>query len=79
MVSEGKRRGYKELEELKSRIEILERENAELKSIEYLIRMDLEYSKNIFETIREPLLVLNGNLMVVLANRAFYGRFQGNS
>jgi two-component system CheB/CheR fusion protein len=36
------------------------------------------YAQGIVETLREPLLVLNGNLRVVSANRAFYQFFKGD-
>ena len=35
------------------------------------------YAQGIVETLREPLLVLDGNLKVISANRAFYQFFQG--
>jgi two-component system CheB/CheR fusion protein len=35
-----------------------------------------EYAQAIIETVREPLLVLNGKLRVQVANRAFYQMFQ---
>jgi two-component system CheB/CheR fusion protein len=34
------------------------------------------YAEHVVDTIREPLLVLNGNLRVVSANRSFYKTFQ---
>ena len=34
------------------------------------------FAENIFETIREPLLVLEENLKVVSANKAFYIKFE---
>ncbi|MHC5543747.1 PAS domain-containing protein, partial [Singulisphaera rosea] len=37
---------------------------------------DSVFAKAILETIREPLLVLDGRLHVVLANRSFYAKFQ---
>ncbi|HLD47471.1 MAG TPA: PAS domain-containing protein, partial [Desulfobaccales bacterium] len=37
------------------------------------------FAQGIVETLREPLLVLDGNLRVISANRAFYQFFQGTS
>ncbi len=36
----------------------------------------LEYAENIISTVREPLLVLDGNLRVISANKSFYTTFQ---
>jgi PAS domain S-box-containing protein len=36
----------------------------------------LRFAENIVATVREPLLVLDKNLVVVFANRAFLSRFQ---
>lgn len=36
----------------------------------------LAYARSIVETVREPLLVLDGQLRVLSANRAFYGTFR---
>ncbi len=77
MVRESKeKRLDKELEELRERIKSLEAENSELKSLESMMKIDFEFSKNVFETIREPLLILNGNLKVISANRSFYKIFR---
>ena len=40
------------------------------------VQLARELAESIIETIREPLLVLDGNLQVVSANRAFYQFFQ---
>ncbi len=40
------------------------------------VRRARDLAEGIVETIREPLLVLDGDLQVVSANRAFYHRFQ---
>jgi two-component system CheB/CheR fusion protein len=43
---------------------------------EAAVQQAREMAENIVETIREPLLVLDGNLKIVSANRAFYQFFQ---
>ncbi|MFH1821047.1 MAG: PAS domain S-box protein [Methanobacteriota archaeon] len=43
---------------------------------ESLERVALEYAENIVATVREPLLVLDGEMRVVSANRSFYQTFQ---
>ena len=40
------------------------------------IRRAREYANGIVETVRQPLVVLDSGLIVVTANRAFYGTFQ---
>lgn len=65
-----------ELNKLQRKVEILEKENSELKKLETMMKIDLDFSKNIFETIHEPLLVLNSNLKVISANRSFYEKFK---
>lgn len=39
-------------------------------------RMSKLYAEHVVDTIREPLLILDGNLRVVSANRSFYKTFQ---
>jgi two-component system CheB/CheR fusion protein len=43
---------------------------------ETAVQLARELAENIVDTVREPLLVLDGNLQVVSANRAFYKYFQ---
>lgn len=43
---------------------------------ESLEREAREYAENIVATVREPLLVLDGEMRVVSANRSFYRTFQ---
>jgi two-component system CheB/CheR fusion protein len=43
------------------------------------IKTAREFSDAIVDTVREPLLVLDSNLMVVSANRAFYSTFKVNA
>ena len=46
-----------------------------LKTIEAEARAARDYAQNIVDTIREPLLVLNGKFEVISASRAFYQKF----
>jgi two-component system CheB/CheR fusion protein len=50
-----------------------------LKKIELVLEEAKSYAENIVETIREPLLVLDSELRVISANRAFYRFFQVTS
>jgi len=45
-------------------------------SAQHLLAMARNFAESIVETVREPLLVLNGDLKVVSANQAFYQTFQ---
>ena len=42
------------------------------------LREALDYAQSVVETVREPLLVLTGDLKVVSANKSFYQTFQVN-
>ncbi|MGA7561817.1 MAG: chemotaxis protein CheB [Desulfobaccales bacterium] len=48
----------------------------ERKGLEGLIQTARIYAESIVDTVREPLLVLTGDLMVVSANRSFYRMFR---
>ncbi|MCX6667498.1 MAG: PAS domain S-box protein, partial [Euryarchaeota archaeon] len=48
----------------------------DLKQIERTVQEAREYAENIVDTIREPLVVLDADLKVVSANRAFYQAFK---
>jgi len=48
----------------------------ELKQLELALKDAEKFGESIVATIREPLLVLDANLRVVFANRAFYQTFQ---
>lgn len=43
---------------------------------EQIIQDALEYAENIINSVREPLIVLDGDLKVISANRSFYEVFQ---
>ena len=40
------------------------------------LKLALDYAENIIDTLREPFLVLNGDLRVRTANRSFFESFQ---
>jgi two-component system CheB/CheR fusion protein len=41
-----------------------------------LLKYSLDYAEAIVNTVREPLIILNKNLQVITANRAFYKSFE---
>ena len=47
-----------------------------LKAVEAEARVARDYAQNIVDTVREPLIVLNGRFEVVSASRAFYTTFK---
>jgi PAS domain S-box-containing protein len=53
----------------------LEKEAAKRKKAELAIETAREYAESIVATVREPLIVLDGDLRVVSANRSFYRVF----
>ena len=46
-----------------------------LKTIESKVRVAQEYAQNIVDTVREPLIVMNGHFIVISASRSFYETF----
>lgn len=71
-----------ELESTKEEIEAANEElivaNGELKKQNDLLKESYTYSQTIIATIHEPMIVLDGNLYVKSANRAFYKKFNVN-
>ena len=65
-------------EELQSTNEELTIVNQEMTSLNDQIREARNYAESIVSTIREPLLILDKNLRVKTANRAFYKTFMVN-
>lgn len=65
-----------EIRLLRKRIVILEKLNAHYKKMEEKFNETLTYAENIVETVREPLLIMDGNLKIVSANKAFYNTFK---
>lgn len=66
----------KELSELHTRIKKVEASKIVLKHAEAEIQQARNYAENIVETVREPLLVLDGDLKIISANRSFYQTFK---
>ncbi|KQR81636.1 hypothetical protein ASG35_04870 [Burkholderia sp. Leaf177] len=63
-------------EELSTSNEELRYRNDELKSLHDLASGERDYADSLLETIFDPLLVLDANLRIVRANRAFYETFR---
>jgi two-component system, cell cycle sensor histidine kinase PleC len=66
----------KELRELRTRIKNVEASEIVLKRTEAEIQQALSYAENIVETVREPLLVLDGDLKIISANHSFYQTYK---
>lgn len=65
-----------ELRELRTQIKNVEASEIALKRAEAEIRQARSYAENIVETVREPLIVLDGDLKIVSVNRSFYQTFK---
>jgi PAS domain S-box-containing protein len=65
-----------ELIAMQQQIAELKVSEAEHKQMERALQESSEYADNIVATVREPLLVLDADLRVILANRSFYSTFQ---
>jgi signal transduction histidine kinase len=66
----------KELSELRTQIKKVEASKIVLKRAEAEIQQARSYAENIVETVPEPLLVLDGDLKIISANRSFYQTFK---
>jgi two-component system, chemotaxis family, CheB/CheR fusion protein len=66
-------------EELVTTNDELRSRNAELKELNSALRAERDYSEAIVATIREPLLVMDKELRILQANRAFYEYFKTRS
>jgi PAS domain S-box-containing protein len=62
-------------EELEHRVRELEKETLKDKRVEQALTELREYAENIVATVREPLVVLDGDLRVVSTNHSFYEAF----
>ena len=67
-----------ELTELRSQIAAQEKSITENISAQIAAEELQHYAENIVETIRQPLLVLDGDLRIISANRNFYSTFHVN-
>ena len=78
MTDETKTKGelIHELRELRAQIKNVEVSKIELRRAEAQIQQARRYAESIVETVREPLLVLDGDLKIVSANRSFYQTFK---
>jgi signal transduction histidine kinase len=65
-----------ELRELRAQIKDVEASKIKLGRARAEIQQARSYAENIVETVREPLLVLDGDLKIVSANRSFYKAFK---
>ena len=65
-----------ELRELRTQIKNVEASKIELRRAKAEIQQARSYAENIVETVREPLLVLDGDLKIISANRSFYQTFK---
>ncbi len=65
-----------ELAAMRQQIAELKVSEADHKHVERSLKESSEYADNIVATVREPLLVLDADLSVILANRSFYSTFQ---
>ena len=65
-----------ELRELRTQIKNVEASKIKLRRAKAEIQQARSYAENIVETVREPLLVLDGDLKIVSANRSFYQTFK---
>ena len=63
-------------EELTTTNDELRQRNVDLNELNDELQQARDYSRAIVETVREPLLVLDGDLRVLNANRAFYVMFK---
>lgn len=66
-------------EELQSTNEELTTVNHEIINLSELVSASRDFAEAIIGTIREPLLVLDRNLRVLQANRAFYKTFDAEA
>jgi len=67
-----------EVKILKKRIDVLEKLNSHYKEMEEKVLEARSYAENIVETVTEPLVIMDGNLKVISANKSFYLGFKVN-
>lgn len=63
---------------LRRRIVVLEKLNAHYKDIESKYAEARIYAQNIVETVKQPLIIMDGDLRVLSANKSFYSGFKVN-
>jgi PAS domain S-box-containing protein len=67
-----------ELTELRLQYAEMKNSNTGNKAAELVAQEATRYAESIVETIREPLLILDANLKIILANKSFYTTFKVN-
>ncbi|MFA6526347.1 MAG: PAS domain S-box protein [Candidatus Buchananbacteria bacterium] len=67
-----------EMKLLRRRITVLEKLNAHYKDIESKYAEARIYAQNIVETVKQPLIIMDGDLRVLSANKSFYKNFKVN-
>ena len=67
-----------EIKILKKRIVVLEKLNSHYKDMENRVLEARTYAENVVETVTEPLIIMDGNLKVISANKSFYLGFKVN-
>ena len=65
-----------EIKILKKRILVLEKLNEHYREMEEKMNEAQAYAENVVETVREPLIIMDGNLKIVSANKSFYKTFK---
>ncbi len=65
-----------EITELRKRCATLEKAAGERSQLEMKIKDERDYAESIIETMREPLIVLSSDLMILSANHSFYDTFK---
>lgn len=67
-----------EMKLLRRRIVVLEKLNAHYKDMENKYAEARLYAQNIVETVKQPLIIIDGKLRVISANKSFYQKFRVN-
>ena len=65
-----------ELSELRSQNVALEKSIADSKLADLVVQEAARYAESIVETVREPLLVMDANLKIIMANKSFFTTFK---
>lgn len=68
-----------EIKILKKRIDVLEKLNSHYKDMEEKVLEARMYAENIVETVTEPLIIMDGELKIISANKSFYAGFKVNT
>ncbi|SPD75976.1 hypothetical protein PITCH_A780106 [uncultured Desulfobacterium sp.] len=63
-------------EQLEKRIKQLESDLDRIRHVEHSVQKTRDFAKNLVDTVREPLVILDENLKIVTATRSFYRLFR---